>query len=273
MTRPLLSRMYPNDSSAQSAAYYRHPCGQQMLSFGNRSPIATRPRIDSRRHSHARHLDEVRKRPWLPGQHHAATHRRLGDVLAIRWRRLVAAGTGCDWQLCELHVAPARPDAQYPPVLRLGGIARRSGHRLPGGEYSNAGSPDGSSTQNETNRCEMHHPVINVWRMITPPAGWPNMGDAPCTLLPDGRLLVGYYNGMKTALYDPAARWTAGPIKGRPRRKRPGPCSATRRCSRCNVRIRYFPGSPCSASVAGSPPGGCRSSWSRRRRWRSGPGA
>ena len=61
----------------------------------------------------------------------------------------------------------------------------------------------------------MYDPVINVWRTITPPAGWTNMGDAPCTLLPDGRLLVGYYNGMKTALYDPVAdRWYAGPTKG-----------------------------------------------------------
>lgn len=84
-----------------------------------------------------------------------------------------------------------------------------------GGAYSNADSPDGSSTQNVTNRCEMYDLVINAWRTITPPAGWTNMGDAPCSLLPDGRLLVGYYNGMKTALYDPVAdRWTAGPTKG-----------------------------------------------------------
>src|SRR5439155_20206894 len=34
-------------------------------------------------------------------------------------------------------------------------------------------------------------------------------------LLPDGRLLVGYYNGTKTAIYDPVmGTWSAGPDKG-----------------------------------------------------------
>ncbi len=76
-----------------------------------------------------------------------------------------------------------------------------------GGEYSNAGS--------ETNRCEIYNPVTNTWTTVTPPAGWTNMGDAASCLLPDGRLLVGYYSGIKTAIYDPiAGSWTAGPNKG-----------------------------------------------------------
>src|SRR5205814_6970838 len=76
-----------------------------------------------------------------------------------------------------------------------------------GGEYSNAGS--------ETNHCEVYDPVADTWTAVPRPAGWTNMGDAACALLPDGRLLVGYYNGTKTALYDPvAATWSAGPSKG-----------------------------------------------------------
>jgi hypothetical protein len=76
-----------------------------------------------------------------------------------------------------------------------------------GGEYSNAGT--------ETNHCELYDPVTDTWTAVAPPAGWTNMGDAACTLLPDGRLLVGYYNGTKTALYDPASgAWSAGPSKG-----------------------------------------------------------
>lgn len=75
-----------------------------------------------------------------------------------------------------------------------------------GGEYSNAGS--------ETNRCEIYNPITNTWAAVTPPVGWTNLGDAPSCLLPDGRLLVGYYSGTKTAIYDPlAGTWAAGPNK------------------------------------------------------------
>jgi hypothetical protein len=75
-----------------------------------------------------------------------------------------------------------------------------------GGEYSNAGS--------ETNKCELYNPSTNSWTAIAPPPGWTNIGDAPCCVLPDGRFLLGYYNGTKTAFLDPhTLTWTAGPNK------------------------------------------------------------
>ena len=84
-----------------------------------------------------------------------------------------------------------------------------------GGEYSNAGVSGGGNQQNETNRCEIYNPITNSWTAVASPAGWTNMGDAPSCLLPDGRLLVGYYNGTKTAIYDPVmGTWSAGPDKG-----------------------------------------------------------
>src|SRR4051812_4128991 len=84
-----------------------------------------------------------------------------------------------------------------------------------GGEYSNAGVAGGGNQQNETNRCEIYDPVADTWTALTPPAGWTNMGDAASCVLPDGRLLVGYFNGVKTALFDPVAgTWSAGPNKG-----------------------------------------------------------
>ena len=76
-----------------------------------------------------------------------------------------------------------------------------------GGEYSNAGS--------ETNTCEIYDPRTDAWSVISPPAGWSQIGDAASCLLPDGRLMVGDLNSTRTAIYDPVAgTWSAGPTKG-----------------------------------------------------------
>jgi Kelch motif len=83
-----------------------------------------------------------------------------------------------------------------------------------GGEYSNDGVADGTSIENDTNKCELYDPVADVWTVIPPPAGWTNIGDAACCILPDGKLLLGYYDGTKTAIFDPATNsWAAGPAK------------------------------------------------------------
>ena len=52
---------------------------------------------------------------------------------------------------------------------------------MAGGEYSDAGS--------ETNKAEMYYPTIDWWAEIPSPA-WSEVGDAPCCVLPDGRILV-----------------------------------------------------------------------------------
>lgn len=75
-----------------------------------------------------------------------------------------------------------------------------------GGEYSNAGS--------YTNTAEIYDPVHNTWTPIPAPPGWTSIGDAPCCVLPDGRVLVGLINGPATAIYDSFANsWVAGPNK------------------------------------------------------------
>ena len=71
-----------------------------------------------------------------------------------------------------------------------------------GGEYSDAGG--------DTNTAEIYDPVINTWTAISAPPGWANIGDAPCAVLPDGRLLLGNIWSQKTAIYDPSNNtWTA----------------------------------------------------------------
>jgi Kelch motif len=129
----------------------------------------------------------------------------------VNWSRLTSDANGDYINGTWTPLAPMINTRLYfaSAVLRDGRVI------VCGGEYSNAGVAGGGNQQNETNRCEIYNPVTNVWTALAPPAGWTNMGDAPACLLPDGRLLVGYYDGTKTAIYDPlAGTWSAGPNKG-----------------------------------------------------------
>jgi hypothetical protein len=80
-----------------------------------------------------------------------------------------------------------------------------------GGEYSDVGS--------DTNTVEIFTPPKEladqgVWTEIPAPAGWQNIGDAPCCVLPDGRLLLGQIMDTRTAIFDPDTNlWSPGPNK------------------------------------------------------------
>ena len=75
-----------------------------------------------------------------------------------------------------------------------------------GGEYSTSGS--------ETTDCEIYDPIWNTWKSITPPAGWTSVGDAPCCMLTDGRVLLGNIDSTQTSIFDPATdTFSAGPNK------------------------------------------------------------
>ena len=77
---------------------------------------------------------------------------------------------------------------------------------LAGGEYSDAGS--------ETNKVELYYPTLDLWVQIASPAGWAEIGDAPCCVLPDGRVLMGSIETNETAIFDPVSEtWSAGPNK------------------------------------------------------------
>ena len=67
----------------------------------------------------------------------------------------------------------------------------------------------------DTNVCEIYDPVQDSWTPVTPPTGWANIGDAPCAVLPDGRVLVGDINSTRTVIYDPVAdAWFGTGAKG-----------------------------------------------------------
>ncbi len=75
-----------------------------------------------------------------------------------------------------------------------------------GGEYSDGGA--------DLNAAEMYDPIWNTWTNLPVPPGWTNIGDAPCCVLPDGRLLLGSIFNTDTAIYDPKMNtWTAAASK------------------------------------------------------------
>ncbi len=81
-----------------------------------------------------------------------------------------------------------------------------------GGEYSDV---SGSNSQDNTGKSELYDPVANSWTEISPPAGVTQIGDSACSLLPDGRFLLGSFNSTATAIFDPATgNWTAAANKG-----------------------------------------------------------
>jgi len=121
----------------------------------------------------------------------------------VNWSKLVPDASGDYSNGTWTALAPMLNTRLYyaSAVIRDGRVI------VCGGEYSNAGG--------ETNKCEMYNPVTNAWTVVSPPAGWTQVGDAASCLLPDGRLLMGNLSGVKTAIYDPVAgTWSPGANKG-----------------------------------------------------------
>ena len=126
------------------------------------------------------------------------------DDGTANWHLLTPDGTGSYVNGTWSNVAPMHHTRLYyaSAVLKDGRVF------VSGGEYS-----DGA--QNETTTGEIYDPRTDTWAEISAPAGWTEIGDAPCTVLPDGRVLVGQINGNKTAIYDPVTnQWTPAAAKG-----------------------------------------------------------
>jgi hypothetical protein len=81
-----------------------------------------------------------------------------------------------------------------------------------GGEYTDA---SGTTKQDWSNSCEIYDPVANTWSLVPSPkdasgATWANVGDTPCTVLPNGKFLMGSDFNQNVAELDPATlAWTA----------------------------------------------------------------
>jgi hypothetical protein len=120
------------------------------------------------------------------------------------WWRLTpdAAGNYVNGTWTQLANSPNAPMYYASAVLADGRVF------VAGGEYNNCGRADLYAAQ-------LYDPIWNNWTSIPLPAGWTKIGDAPSSVLPDGRILVGSIEaGNKTAIYDPVSNtWTASASK------------------------------------------------------------
>lgn len=86
-------------------------------------------------------------------------------------------------------------DGRTAPLYFASAVMANGRVFVAGGEYQ-----DGLTW--DTLAAHVYNPVTNVWSTAKVPAGWPNIGDAPSCVLPDGRILVGSINTQQTAIYD-----------------------------------------------------------------------
>jgi hypothetical protein len=115
-------------------------------------------------------------------------------------------GNYIDGNWSQLAIGPNSPLYFASAVLKDGRVF------VAGGEYN--GTPDHADLL----AAEIFDPITNAWTILPTPNGWTSIGDAPCCVLPDGRVLVGSIKDNNTAIYDPGANtWTSAAKKNNPR--------------------------------------------------------
>jgi hypothetical protein len=151
----------------------------------------------------------------------------------LRWKKLSPDTHGSYVNGTWSDLAPMHNTRRYyaSAVLKDGRVF------VCGGEYSDAGS--------ETNKTEVYDPTSDTWTQVASPPGWTQVGDSPCAVLPDGRVLLGSLNTTNTAIYDPTSdTWTAGPAKGSSSSEEswvllPDETVVTVRCDSSNIADKY----------------------------------
>ena len=66
----------------------------------------------------------------------------------------------------------------------------------------------------DTKKGEIYDPVADEWKSIPEPSMLPEVGDAACCVLPNGKVLVGALSTTACAIYDPVAgSWSSAASK------------------------------------------------------------
>jgi hypothetical protein len=111
-----------------------------------------------------------------------------------QWRRLMPDRTGSyrdgTWALCS--DSPHAPRSYASAVLADGSVF------VAGGEYD-----FGSSDAVDLLAAALYDSVSDTWTPIMTPWYWPQIGDAPCCVLPDWTVLLGSIRDNTCAVYDP----------------------------------------------------------------------
>jgi hypothetical protein len=122
------------------------------------------------------------------------------ETMSPHWWRLAPTSTGDYWAGTWSMLPPMSEGRLYyaSAVLADGRVF------VAGGEYNGAG-------QNvDLNTGDVFDPVNSSWTPLLNTPGWARIGDAPCAVLPNGRLLLGSIDSQQTAIFDPAAgTWTS----------------------------------------------------------------
>ena len=92
--------------------------------------------------------------------------------------------------------------AGYGPLYYASAVLADGRVFVMGGEYS-----FGAAVW--SNRGAIYDPTIDAWTDVAPPAGWLQIGDAQCTVLADGRLMMADPFNTNAAILDPTTlTWT-----------------------------------------------------------------
>ncbi|MBS1723758.1 MAG: hypothetical protein JSS66_12485 [Armatimonadetes bacterium] len=91
----------------------------------------------------------------------------------------------------------------YGPLYYASAVLANGRVMVAGGEYNLNGNGVW------TNKGAWYDPVANVWTNLNPPSGWGNIGDAQCSVMPDGTLLMAMPFDTRMARLNPSTMtWT-----------------------------------------------------------------
>lgn len=119
-----------------------------------------------------------------------------------RWFKLTpdASGSYVNGTWSQIASLPSG----YAPLYYASAVLADGRVVVIGGEYNVSGG--GTWTK----KGAIYNPATNTWANLNAPPGWDNVGDAQCTVLPDGRLLLAMPFDTRMAVLDPATlTWTA----------------------------------------------------------------
>ena len=111
-----------------------------------------------------------------------------------QWYKLSPDSSGSYVNGSWSSVAPmAQPRLYYASAVLADGSVL-----VAGGEYS------GGLTEDEITSVEHYDPLGNAWTTLAAPTGWTKVGDAPCVVLADGRMLLGSIADNRVSIFNPA---------------------------------------------------------------------